>query len=551
MTTEPNKHESPGTSAALSCLVGGLFATLMVSVPRTWFVTERFTYPKGLLFHAAALVTGVSCLAWARRWRLDAVDLSVVVFAALGVLSAFTAAHNPWLALGAAGVTTSGSILFLSTRALAEGGRRNAILLAVAIAAGLLALSMLLEAYGPLDGLSTLKRAPGGVLGHRNRAAHLLVLSLPVSWLCLTRERNRRVLGVLLACVTMTGAAVTLSHCRAAWLAILVLGLGMGVAWVFGRRRSGKAWQRTAGFAVALLMGASVGFAMPNTLEWSASYMATLRRIGEHDAGSGRGRLVQYSNTLRMIADAPLLGVGPGNWTVQYPRYATPGDPSYEVDDLVPVAALPRSDWVGLLAERGIPALLALSAVAWLLLVECWKRARQKERPELRADAFALMAVLAGLLVMGGLDAVLLTSTASFFIAVIVGALAHPQRDRAVIVPGASRPALAIAGVLLLTGIPLAYGTLRGLARQLLYTQPLTAERTARAVRLDPGGYEARVLMGRMKARDGQCEQALAVLREANHLMPNAQAPLRAWSRCQRQAPHNNIDAPPVRDGAE
>lgn len=535
MAADASPIQVSRTGGAFAFLVGGLFATLMVAVPRSWLAVERFSYPKGMLFHTAALVTGVTCLAWGRRWRLDAVDLCLGVFAALGVLSAVSVAHNSWLALGSLGVTTSGSVIWLGSRSLAEGGRRKELLLAVALVAGVFALSVLLEAYGPLQGLSLAKRAPGGTLGHRNHAAHLLVLSLPVCWFCLTWVRNRRMLGVLLVCVVMAGAAITLSRSRTAWLATFVLGLGMvGTAWALGRRGAGEARWRTAGFVAALGVGAGLALAMPNTLEWRGSYMDTLRRMGEHDAGSGRGRLIQYANTLRMIADAPLLGVGPGNWTVQYPRYTAPGDPSYAEDEIPPVAPLPQSDWLGMLAERGIPALLVLAAAAGRVLAGCWRGARTEASLESRAEAIALTAVLAGLGVLGCLDTVLLTPTATLFVAVIVGALARSQRERVVMVPGPLGRRAMIATVVLLTGGPLAYGAVKGWARRQLYIKPLTRERLARAVRLDPGGYEARVLMGEQEAREGQCEQALAILREAERLMPHTGASLRAGAWCQQ-----------------
>ncbi|WP_169800634.1 O-antigen ligase family protein [Archangium gephyra] len=511
-----------------------MFATLLGVLPSAWLGTERFTCPKNVLFHAAALATAVACLAWGRRWTLDAVDLSLGVFAGLSLLSALAVAANPWLTLVSTGVTLSGSMLFLCTRPLAENGRREAILLAVVLVAGLLALTVLLEAYGPLKGLST-RRAPGGTLGHRNRAAHLLVLSLPVTWLCLTRARRRPMLAVLLACAMLTGAAVTLTRSRAAWLALLVLGLGMGVAW-------GLAWhaadatrrRRTAGFIVALLGGVGVALVMPNTLEWRGSYGDSLRRIGEYEAGSGQGRLVQYGNTLRMIVDAPLLGVGPGNWPVHYPRYTTRGDPSYNVDAVVPVGSVPQSDWMGFLAERGLPAMLALALVAGLLLAESWKRARNEAGPEWGSEALALTAVLAGLLVMGGVDTVLLTTEGMFFVAVMVGALARAQREQVVIVPGVARRRAAMVLVVLLTGGPLVYGAVRGWARHLVFLEPQTAERLERASRLDPGGSEARLFLGSMKARAGQCEEARAILREARNLFPYSEAPLKIWSQCAR-----------------
>ena len=534
MADDAMEARPTGTSAAFLCLVGGLLATLLVAVPREWLATDRFTFPKAMLFHASALATSVCCLLGARRWRLDTVALLLGGFAGLSMLSALFAAHNPWVTPTAIGVTLSGGALYLAAGALAEGGRRQAMLLAVALAAGLLAISVLLEAYGPLAGLSTWNRAPGGTMGHRNRAAHLLVICLPVAWLCVARARQRWVLGGLLVVVMLLGAAITLTRSRAAWLAGLVLVPLLAVAWKMGRRETGGSTWRTAPYTVALLVGVGLALSLPNILEWRSSYTDTVRRIAEHDAGSGRGRLIQYTNTLRMAADAPLLGVGPGNWMVQYPRYATPGDPSYTVDALLPVDVLPQSDWAGLLAERGFPAMGVLAVLCALLLMECWSRARARAEQECRDEAVTLMAVVVALLVLGGLDTVLQTPTATFLVAVIVGALRRSRREWVIDIPEMGRRWGAVAGTALLVGGPLVYGAVTGWARQLSHMRPQTEERLARAVRLDPGGYEARVFLGQMMSRNGQCERALKLLQESSELLPHAEMPRRVSSRCLR-----------------
>ncbi|MFP2928573.1 hypothetical protein ACLESO_25940, partial [Pyxidicoccus sp. 3LG] len=274
---------------------------------------------------------------------------------------------------------------------------------------------------------------------------------------------------------------------------------------------------------------------LPNALEWRSPYADTLRRIGEHDAGSGRGRLIQYANTLRMAGDAPVLGVGPGNWTVHYPRYATPDDPSHTVDALLPVDALPQADWLGLLAERGAPALGVLAAIAGLLLMEAWRRARQDAERKAREEALALVAVLVALLVLGGLDTVLLTPAATYLVAVIVGSLTRTRREWRGGLPGSGLRWAALAGVVLLVGGGLGYGAVTGWARQLAHTRPQTEARLVRAVSLDPGGYEARVFLGQLLSRDGRCEQALEIFQDASHLLPHAETPRRVASRCQRQ----------------
>ena len=57
---------------------------------------------------------------------------------------------------------------------------------------------------------------------------------------------------------------------------------------------------------------------LPNRLEWKSDspYLDSAAGLVNYKEGSGRGRLVQYGNSLRMTVAHPLFGVGPGNWPV-------------------------------------------------------------------------------------------------------------------------------------------------------------------------------------------------------------------------------------------
>ena len=112
--------------------------------------------------------------------------------------------------------------------------------------------------------------------------------------------------------------------------------------------------------------------------------------------GSGRGRLVQYSNSARMSLHHPLLGVGPGNWAVVYPKFASPGDPSLATDGMTanPVAEQ-RLDDVPLGARaRWRSSLLALAMIA--LLVDAVRALRVEGDPEHALSAWALLGTVAG-----------------------------------------------------------------------------------------------------------------------------------------------------------
>jgi O-antigen ligase len=125
--------------------------------------------------------------------------------------------------------------------------------------------------------------------------------------------------------------------------------------------------------ALALAAGIAAGLALvlPNHLEWRSNspYLDSMRAMTDFREGSGRGRLVQYQNTLRMAADHPAIGVGPGNWAVDYPKYTFRGDPAFDPDDFIPTNPWPSSDWVALLAERGPLALVAVLILGAALAV--------------------------------------------------------------------------------------------------------------------------------------------------------------------------------------
>ena len=136
---------------------------------------------------------------------------------------------------------------------------------------------------------------------------------------------------------------------------------------------------RLAGIAAASL---ALAMLLPNRLNWRSDspYLESLTGVANYKEGSGAGRLVQYGNTLRMAADHPVLGVGPGNWPVHYPRYMSPGDPSYDADDIIPTNPWPSSDWMAMLSERGVPGLLLLVLVGASLALGAWARVRRGSR---------------------------------------------------------------------------------------------------------------------------------------------------------------------------
>src|SRR5205814_7511782 len=104
-------------------------------------------------------------------------------------------------------------------------------------------------------------------------------------------------------------AALVLSRSRAAWLAVLAMAVTVGGLAFLTRQR----WRdRTTRSRLVLVvstaaLGALAAVLLPNRLEWRSDspYLDSAAGVVNYKEGSGRGRLVQYTNSLRMLPAHP------------------------------------------------------------------------------------------------------------------------------------------------------------------------------------------------------------------------------------------------------
>ncbi|HKT60403.1 MAG TPA: hypothetical protein VJQ46_10140 [Gemmatimonadales bacterium] len=229
-TPEPRSTLTPAADAAATSRLAALviqiaaFGIVLAALPYPIFELDRYTFPKELVLTAAALAASLICLSSARRLTVFMVDALLAGFLALSGLSALFAT-NGWLAFRAVGVSLAGAALFWCGRMVARAGRREALLVGLAAAIVLGALTGLAQAYGLVTtNLASMARAPGGTFGNRNFMAHLVAIGLPVLlYLALeARTQARFLLGG--AGAVLAAAALVLSRSRAAWLGASVAG---------------------------------------------------------------------------------------------------------------------------------------------------------------------------------------------------------------------------------------------------------------------------------------------------------------------------------------
>jgi hypothetical protein len=124
----------------------------------------------------------------------------------------------------------------------------------------------------------------------------------------------------------------------------------------------------------------------------------------------------------------PLLGVGPGNWAVVYPKVRVAGDPSSGSDGMT-ANPWPSSDWMTFSRSAGPVAFVLLALAMIALLVEAVRALRMEGDPEHALASWALLGTVSVLLVVSTFDAVLLLPAPAAHRVGPSRALSPPARD--------------------------------------------------------------------------------------------------------------------------
>jgi O-antigen ligase len=520
------------TLAALG--VGGLAAVLMV-LPYRAFELDRFFVPKELALHATAVIAGVVALARARRLALTRADLLLLAWLGLSFLSTLFAG-NHWLAVRAFALSFSAAVVYWSARqlAVAELGEALAGVLAAVVVVG--ALTALAQAYGFKMEFASLNRAPGGTFGNRNFMAHLSAVGLPLLLYGVAASRKWRTAALLVTGLAICAGALVLSRTRAAWLALMIWGLVTVVLAARGPTLIvGKTARRRLQVAFGAMLTAMVlALLIPNALDWKSDnpYLDSVKGVMNYRDGSGRGRLTQYRHSLAMTAAHPVLGVGPGNWPVAYPRFAPAGDPSLIEESGMTANPWPSSDWVAAMSERGPLAALALAGTLALLFGAALRR-----RFDVDATSAERLAALCGTGVLGiavlegAFDAVLLLPPPALVVWAAVGALVPAGRVvRQVDFTKAQRRWLQL--LVLAGGVSFVVLSARKIQAMNIYTNGGTTAALDEAAKLDPGSYRIRMRAADAWLGRGICAKARPHALAARDLFPNAPAPKRLLAQC-------------------
>lgn len=335
-----------------------LLALLVLPLHPYWFDFEQVR--RGLWL----LLAGVALLVWPQPARLPR-GVAVAGAALLGWLSLSFLLHGGGrFAAGAlAGVEQLGWLLALFV-ALRLGAAAALPSLLAQTAWLLLSASLfgLLQRAGvaAFAGYGTAGE-PVSLFGNLNVAAEFTAVAAVAAVLLLPSQRRLATAALLLA-----GAYLAVNGTRSVLVALPVAFAWL--AWRAADRRRDAAFGGSAlvaGFGAGLLLGVLLPAPATTTPDPAAAPF-----VQQRYRASLPLRLEIARSGLRMLADAPVFGTGPGFFAVEYPRYRSQREieiTSYgrQFASMVDSA---HDDWLQLAIEGGVPALLLLAALFVQLL---------------------------------------------------------------------------------------------------------------------------------------------------------------------------------------
>ncbi len=360
----------------------GIFLLPLAYSPYTY---DQFVLPKLLLGRFLVAVLLVLYLARAAAARTLVVkrtplDIPLLLFVASAALSTVFA-ENQNVAMfgtytrydGLLTLVTFAVLYWLSVQSLADRDDARALIRVLLASAYVVAVVAILQSVHNSIEYGTFAPAFGS-LGNPNVLGAFLALAIAVTTgeLMLVESATSRIL--LANVLAVTGLALALSLSRSSWLATAAAIALLAVA--RPRRLRVLAW--LVPIVAVVLVGLAAGYAAAGKGQLESTLVARIR-TGLDPAQIERSRAGIWGDSVRLIASRPVVGYGPDNVGLVFPRFQT-GDWGFTYSPATGHIRQPidkaHAELLQVAATQGVIGVAAYVFIQLAFLRALWRRRR-------------------------------------------------------------------------------------------------------------------------------------------------------------------------------
>lgn len=229
---------------------------------------------------------------------------------------------------------------------------------------------------------------PSATFGYRNFAAMYLIGVIPLGFLLFSQTKSKYLSSIAAIATVFMIVYLIYTRTRGAWaglgVAILIITALLFILPVFRSKLASifpsgipkfKTYITLAGILIIICLAPlAPNFSDTGLQRFDDKKMDIYTTLASpFQAGGDRGRFQMWQNTLSLIWDYPLLGVGPGSWKRIYPPYDQGAMIRYNSS---PVR--PHNDYLWIAAEYGIIGLFCYLGFLFCLFHRLYRQAQNK-----------------------------------------------------------------------------------------------------------------------------------------------------------------------------
>ena len=273
-------------------------------------------------------------------------------------------------------------IFFLIINAFQDKKNADLILYALIYSLALVSIIGLLQYY--LENINLIQNIfgqtakPGATFGNKNMASHFVVMTLPLVLIMLLSSKNNTKVVVYGIITALSSWFLIYTLARQAYVAIFVELLLLLLFFTLDKwKNKEKAFfvtvkeKKSKGIAVFFILLFLI-FVSNFTSQGFNGLNSKIEKIQSISVNEYNPRLPAWRNTVEMIKDHPIIGVGVGQWAESYPLYYDRAMKDIIFNEKTRLKRL-HNDYLEIFANSGLIGFGFLMWLVYLVIARIWK----------------------------------------------------------------------------------------------------------------------------------------------------------------------------------